>query len=106
MAEWFVSPAAREDLRSCWTCFAEDCGSPELAESFAAHSRLTFAKLTREPGLGRPYRNRDTALSGIRPWRVAGFPKVLVFYRERDAVVEIIRVIHGARDLENALADT
>ena len=30
-----------------------------------------------------------------------GFPKHLIFYRISENEIEVIRVIHGARDIEN-----
>jgi plasmid stabilization system protein ParE len=36
---------------------------------------------------------------------VPGFPKHLIFYRVDDDRVEVVRVIHGARDLAIALED-
>lgn len=37
-------------------------------------------------------------LSGMRVWPVKGFRKILVFYRPIAVGVEIVRVVHGARD--------
>ena len=39
----------------------------------------------------------------MRQQRIKGFKKYLVFYRASDFGVEIIRVIHGARDVEAIL---
>lgn len=39
-------------------------------------------------------------LQGIRRWKVKGFPNFLIFYRSTDEGVEIIRILHGARDLD------
>lgn len=33
-------------------------------------------------------------------WRIAGFDSCLIFYRPTERGVEIIRVIHGSRDVE------
>ena len=104
MPEWFASSAARLDLLSHWHYFADEVGSPELADHLTAQARLTFSKLARTPGLGRPSSLQHVRLAGFRQWRVDGFPKLLIFYRERAGVVEIARVIHGARDLESALS--
>jgi toxin ParE1/3/4 len=40
------------------------------------------------------------AFQSIRAFPVAGFKSILVFYRTREDVLEIVRVLHGARDLE------
>jgi toxin ParE1/3/4 len=44
-------------------------------------------------------------LADIRQQGIKGFKKYLVFYRVTDTGVEIIRVIHGARDIEAILDD-
>jgi toxin ParE1/3/4 len=40
-------------------------------------------------------------LRNIRRMSISGFPKHLVFYRVEDREVLILRVLHGARDLES-----
>ena len=42
-------------------------------------------------------------LSGIRRVPVAGFRKRLIFYQFRGAEILVLRVLHGARDLESLL---
>ena len=102
MPEVLVSPAARADLIAQWDFFADDVGNPALADRFVGSAQATFNKLARSPGLGRlrPFPNPKT--EGLRSWKVADFPKHLVFYRKLpdNAGIEIVRVIHGARDLE------
>ena len=34
----------------------------------------------------------------MRIWQVKGFRNIIVFYRPRAGAVEIVRVLHGARD--------
>jgi len=36
----------------------------------------------------------------MRVFRISGFEKMLVLYLPRSSGVEIVRVIHGSRDLE------
>lgn len=43
---------------------------------------------------------RDEASVGIRQWRLPGFENYLIFYRPLDDGVEILRVLHGARDIQ------
>jgi toxin ParE1/3/4 len=40
----------------------------------------------------------------VRQWRIKNFQDYLVFYRVQDDRVEILRVLHGARDLEGILS--
>ena len=46
------------------------------------------------------YEGRDARLADIRVWRISGFEKHLIFYRPCPKGVEILDVIHGARDIE------
>ena len=50
-------------------------------------------------GVARKY--RDPELEGVRMWRIAGFDRYLIFCRPAESGVEIIRVIHGKRDIED-----
>jgi hypothetical protein len=35
----------------------------------------------------------------LRIWRIDGFPNHLSFHRHIDGAIEIVRVLHGARDI-------
>jgi toxin ParE1/3/4 len=37
-------------------------------------------------------------------WLVKGFEKYLIFYRTTDELVEIVRVLHAARDIDGILS--
>jgi plasmid stabilization system protein ParE len=39
----------------------------------------------------------------LRVWRVSGFPNHLVFYIEHSAAIEVVRILHGAMDIESEL---
>ena len=39
----------------------------------------------------------------VRQWRFKNFKEYLVFYIVQEQQVEILRVLHGARDLENII---
>jgi len=58
--------------------------------------------LVQAPGLGRPRKFHSPKAKNLRSWKVDEFPKHLIFYRPlpNERGVEIVRVIHGARDLE------
>ena len=40
-------------------------------------------------------------VEGIRMWPVGGFEKYLIFYQEIPNRIEILRVLHSARDIES-----
>ena len=102
MAEFLVAPAARADLLSQWNFYADDVGDPELADRFVACAEATFKRLARAPGLGRPRPFRSPKARNLRSWSVVDFSNHLVFYRPlpSERGVEIVRIVHGARDLD------
>jgi toxin ParE1/3/4 len=65
--------------------------------------QITIDNLAEMPAMGSPLR-LPRIDHGLRKWPVLGFPRVLVFYREVDNGVEIIRVLH-ARQNWRALFD-
>ena len=104
MSELIVAPAARADLLAQWDFYADEVGRPDLGDRFFVCAEATFKKLARTPGLGPPRAFRNAKAKKLRSWQVEHFPRHLVFYRplpdERGA--EIVRVLHGARDLDAA----
>lgn len=60
----------------------------------------TLTRIRRAPQSGALCRFNASELAGIRRMPVAGFDRHLVFYRYDREVVFVLRVVHGARDLE------
>lgn len=106
MLELIIAPSARADLLAQWSYFADEVGNPDLGDRFVACAELTFRHLVETPGLGRPRKFRSPQARNIQSWRVDDFPRHLIFYRARpdERIVEIIRVLHGARHLEALFA--
>ena len=74
-------------------------GNPEAAGRFIRAVRATEEMLLSAPGIG-PIREFDNpALVGMRFHLVRGFRKYLIFYMPRSNGIEVVRVLHGARDL-------
>src|SRR5512135_2317707 len=74
--------------------------SPETADRFIDAAAASFSFLESTPEIGREYEARNERLAGVRVWRISGFEKHLIFYRPHPEGVEILDVIHGARDIE------
>jgi toxin ParE1/3/4 len=55
------------------------------------------------PDMGERRESPNRRLDGLRVWRIKGFPNHLVFDRSIDAGIEVVRVWHGARDIDNVL---
>jgi toxin ParE1/3/4 len=77
--------------------------NPDVALHFFDDVRSTFADIARNPGIGVFYESPNSRLQDMRRWPVKNFDKYLIFYKNAGDQVEIIRVLHGKRDLEIAL---
>jgi toxin ParE1/3/4 len=67
----------------------------------AAH--ITFALLAAQPNMGWDSRLKHPGLENLRVFRVNGFDKILILYLPLLDGVDILRVIHGSRNLQAAL---
>src|SRR3982751_3382127 len=98
-ARFVVRPKARRDVREIADYIAAD--NLEASDRFIDEVYAAFQLLAQMPELGSARRFRRESLKGLRLWRVPhGFEKYLVVYRPRPDAVEIIRVLHGARQIE------
>jgi toxin ParE1/3/4 len=57
----------------------------------------------RNPAAGAPCTFRSAELEGVRRAAIPRFPKHLLFYRFDGEEVLVLRIVHGARDLERLL---
>lgn len=73
--------------------------SPQSALRFLEAADKAFELLARAPELGTRCAFQNPALSELRMWTIQGFQKYVVFYRPIEQGVEIVRVLHGARDI-------
>jgi toxin ParE1/3/4 len=65
----------------------------------------TLENLAAIPGIGARYEPKDPLFEGVRVFPVSRFKKYLIFYRPIKDGIEVLRVLHGARDLEGLLAE-
>ena len=75
--------------------------SERVAERFLTNLDQAIHTLTETPMIGR---KSDIAVSGYpapRIWHVPGFEDFLIFYVPSDEELEIVRVLHGKRDIES-----
>ena len=75
----------------------------DVAERFLQMLDADLRKLADMPGMGAVREFADKNLTGVRSLPVTGFRDYLLFYRFGPDRLEALRVIHGARDLEQAM---
>jgi len=90
-------PRAIADLIEHYSYIAHDKVEP--AERFLQQVEKTFDLIARFPGIGRAWESKQPRLAGVRVYPIPRFRNYLIFYRPIKAGVEILTVLHGARDL-------
>lgn len=84
------APAAEIDLEAIYDYVA--ARNATAADQLLAGLEDLATRLAANPGMGRP---RPELLSGLRSFSVGAY---LMFYRSSDSGIEVLRVLHGARD--------
>ncbi len=94
-------PQANKDIDEHFEYIAQD--DFDTALKFFDAIRQSIAQLARMPGMGAAYPLENTRLEGLRRWPVKGFNKHLIFYLTDDEQIQVLRVLHSARDLPSIL---
>ena len=101
-SRYLIRPSADRDLDDQAYYYAT-IASPELGHRFLVAAHDTFALLATQPGMGWHPRVRHLGLRSLRVFRVKGFDRILVLYLPSQDGVEILRVVHGSRDIRALL---
>lgn len=91
MRRYQLTDQARDDLLSIWDYIARD----NIPAADRTVDRLTerIEMLGRQPLIGEP---RDEVRPGLRSFPVGNY---VIYHRATDSGVVILRVLHGARDV-------
>jgi toxin ParE1/3/4 len=92
-----ITPKASGDIDELFAYIAQD--NYDAALKFFDSTRLTFSQLAKTPGIGSLCESINSRLIDMRKWAVKGFDRYLIFYRYSDEYIEVVRVIHAARDI-------
>ncbi len=90
-------PKALSDLAQIWDYIADD--SEERADAFIATIDAKFQTLSQHPAMGR---RREELAPALRSFPVGRY---LIFYVPLTNGVDIVRVLHGSRDLAALFED-
>ena len=97
-----VRPQADIDINHQFEYLAVEAGLA-TARRFLREFQKTCNSLQTKPEIGSPRMFGDRRLAGLRVWPVRGFRRQLIFYIPTDDTIEIVRVLHGARDIDTLL---
>lgn len=92
MANYIITPNAKVDIVEILEFIASD----NIDASFSFYERLIdlFETLADNPKIGR---QRSELKPDLRSFAQGNY---LIFYREWAGIIAIVRVLHGARDLD------
>lgn len=93
-----ILPEADKDIDDSFLYIARD--SLDSAIRFLVAVRADARQLAQMPGMGARREFARADLKGVRFWPVSGFRNFLIFYRPIEDGIEVLRVIHGARNIE------
>jgi toxin ParE1/3/4 len=80
-------------------------GNTDAATRFLAEAEMTFAQLAKMPKIGKVTKLTNSRFDEVRQWRIRSFAEYLIFYQVKDTTVEVLRVLHGSRDLAEVLGE-
>jgi toxin ParE1/3/4 len=92
-----LQPRAKADPVEIWEFIAD--GSDAHADAFIDLIDQKFQVLVQQPGIGR---RRHELADGLRSFPVGRY---VIFYLTVPGGVQIVRVLHGARDLETTFCE-
>jgi toxin ParE1/3/4 len=98
MAQLFIKPLAESDLLEIWQYIADD--NPKKADQLLDEIEAGINKLLQSPLIGR---DRSELVPTLRSILVKRY---VVFYRQLEKKnIEIVRILHGARDIPTLLEE-
>ncbi|MEE9293711.1 MAG: type II toxin-antitoxin system RelE/ParE family toxin [Phycisphaerae bacterium] len=98
MSQYLLTPEAVDDLNAVEEYLSQR--SPGVAGRVLAELREAMRRLAGMPGIG--HLREDLADEPLRFWTVYSY---LIVYRPETKPLQIIRVLHGARDVKAILED-
>lgn len=95
----FESAEAVNDVIDAADHIAQQSGL-NASDRFLQAVKNAYRQIADMPGIGSVRDFGQPDLQGMRRWHVTKFPKYLIFYMTNESELRILRVLHGARDIE------
>jgi toxin ParE1/3/4 len=97
-------PEARLDLLQHFVYIGEN--NLDAARRFLTAAQSDCKSLARMPGMGAMRDFNNPAMAGLRSWPIKGFENFLIFYLPTPTGIDVVRVLHGAQDLNRIFEST
>lgn len=92
MSKYFLTPAAQRDLSKIWD-FSEERWSSAQAEKYIREIQAALKRVAEEFDRGR---RREDICAGYMSYAVGSH---VIFYRQQENSLEVIRILHQRMDL-------
>ena len=102
MPHFTIRPLAWREINKQLDYLEEQAGL-ETAERFLDQLIRSFDTLAQMPKMGVLCGWRKPAARRVRRWPVKDFENWLIFYQVRRYGIEVVHILHGARDIETHL---
>lgn len=99
-----VRPLADIEMDAHADYIARD--NPGAALRFLESVQAAFDQISDHPAIGSRRYAYSPLLKDLRVWAVPDFENYRVFYLERSDHVDVLRILHAARDIPAALRET
>lgn len=101
MGRVIFQPAAEADLDEIADYIAED--NIKAAVRFYDAAFEACRRLAEMPGMGAARPSKKAELAGLRTWPIKGFRNYVICYRPSPEGIQVLRILHGMRDLNRIL---
>jgi toxin ParE1/3/4 len=101
MPKLIKRPIIIKDLMEIATYISYD--NLDAGDRFLYAAEATFQLIARTPGIGRFSGFTHPQVAQLRQYPVKGFKNYLILYELTEEIIDIVRVVHGARNLEQML---
>ena len=89
---------ATADIEGLVDYFVQEAG-PDVALRFIDNAEWAFGQLLATPRIGQLLGLDELPYEDVRRWHIGGFKRLMVLYRPVADGIEVIRVLHTARDI-------
>lgn len=100
---YIITPAADQDTDDLFSFI--DQRNHDAAVRFLQAAETSYMKLAAMPELGQRQEFHRPELAELRVWQVQGFENYLIFYQPFEHGIEVVRVLHAARDVAAVFED-
>ncbi len=96
-------PKAERDIEECFVYIGTE--NLDAALRFILSIEESFELLATNSEIGVLSEIASSKYFGLRMWPIRGFDKYEIFYLQNKTSIDVVRVLHSARDLKSLFED-